>query len=146
MTDVSPDVLLVEDNRLDVELSLQAFSLCSPTPRVQVVSDGAQALDFLHRTGSFAKRSPEEPRLILIDLKIPLVDGHYVLRQISSDPVAKTIPTVVLSSSREPRDIFSTYKLGINSYVVKPVNSDTYIDTVRKIAEYWLSMNQAPVA
>lgn len=145
MTEMSPDVLLIEDNRLDVDLSLQAFARCSPAPRVQVLSDGAQALDFIHRTGSFAKRSPEEPKLIVIDLKLPLVDGHYVLRQIASDAVAKTIPTVVLSSSREPRDIFSTYKLGINSYVVKPVNSDTYIKIMQHIADYWLSVNQPPV-
>lgn len=145
MTELAPDVLLIEDNRVDVELSLQALEQCASSARVQVLSDGAQALDFIHRTGAYAKRSPEEPKLILLDLKLPLVDGHYVLRQIASDPVAKTIPIVVLSSSREPSDIFSTYKLGINSYVVKPVNSDAYLSTIQTIAKYWLATNQPPV-
>ena len=145
MTELAPDVLLIEDNHVDVELSLQAFKQTMPSVRVQVIFDGVQALDFIHRTGRFAKRPPAEPKLILLDLKLPLVDGHYVLRQIASDPVAKTIPTVIMSSSRESSDIFSTYKLGINSYVVKPVNSDAYLQMIHDVASYWLTTNQPPV-
>lgn len=145
MTEIAPDVLLIEDNRVDVELSLEALKRCAPSVSVQVFPDGAQALEFLHRTGSFAKRSSEEPKLIILDLKLPMVDGHYVLRQIASDPIAKNIPIVIMSSSREPRDIFSTYKLGINSYVVKPVNSDAFLEAVENIARYWLKTNQPPL-
>lgn len=141
----TPDILLVEDNTLDVELTMQAFSKANLSPRVQVCTDGAQALDFLHRTGNFAKRSPEDPKLIILDLKLPLVDGQYVLRQIVSDPRTALIPLVVVSSSREPRDIYSAYKLGINSYIVKPVNSDTYMNTLCGVVTYWLSINQSPV-
>lgn len=142
-----PDILLIEDNPLDVDLMMQAVSKLGQTQRVQVVRDGAQALQFFHRTGDFAKRPAEEdPKLIILDLKLPLVDGHYVLRQIVSDQRTKLIPLVVLTSSREPTDIYSTYKLGINSYVVKPVNSDTYINTMRAVVTYWLSVNQPPTA
>jgi len=144
MTETAVDVLLIEDSKLDVELALQAFEKANVKPRVQVVSDGARALDFLHRTGEFANRPTDDPKLIILDLNLPLVDGHYVLRQIVSDPRTYVIPLVVVSSSREPRDIYSTYKLGINSYIVKPVNSDTYIETIRAVAQYWLSTNQSP--
>jgi len=144
MTQAVVDVLLIEDNELDVELTIQAFERANLSPRIQVVYDGAQALDFLHRTGSFAKRAPDDPKLIILDLKLPLVDGNYVLRQIASDPRTAVIPLVVVSSSRESRDIYSSYKLGVNSYIVKPVNSDTYINTMRSMATYWLSVNQSP--
>jgi CheY-like chemotaxis protein len=141
------DVLLIEDNPLDVELTLHAFEKYHLPQRIQVIRDGVSALEFFHCTGQFAGRPSEDnPKLILLDLKLPLIDGHYVLRQIMSDPKSRMIPLVVLSSSRESRDIYSTYKLGINSYVVKPVNSDIYIDTIRTIATYWLALNQAPTA
>jgi CheY-like chemotaxis protein len=125
--------------------TLQAFERSNLNQRVQVVTDGVQALDFLHRTGRFAKRPPDDPRVIILDLKLPLVDGQYVLRQIVSDPRTELIPVVVVSSARESRDIYSTYKLGINSYVAKPVNSDTYIETIRTVAKYWLTINQSPM-
>jgi len=144
MTEPAADVLLIEDNELDVELTMQGIRRANLSPRVQVVNDGVQALDFLHRTGSFAKRAPDEPKLIILDLKLPLVDGHYVLRQIASDPRTAVIPLVIVSSTRESRDIYSSYKLGVNSYIVKPVNSDTYINTMRNMATYWLSVNQPP--
>jgi len=144
MSEPVVDVLLIEDNQLDVDLTLQAFQRANLTPRVQVVYDGVQALDFLHRTGSFAKRAPDEPKLIILDLKLPLVDGYYVLRQIASDPRTAVIPLVVVSSSRESHEIYSSYKTGVNSYIVKPVNSDTYINTMRSVATYWLSVNQSP--
>jgi CheY-like chemotaxis protein len=144
MTETPADVLLIEDNALDVELTLQGFKKHRLAEHVQVVRDGSLALEFIHRTGRFATRPSENPKLIILDLKMPVVDGHYVLRQITSDPETKMIPIVVVTSSREPRDIYSTYKLGINSYVVKPVNSDTYIDMVGNLAKYWLSINQPP--
>lgn len=146
MIKTCPDVLVIEDNKLDIDLTLQAFAKCNLSDRVLVLSDGTQALDFLHRTGSFANRSLEDPKLIILDLKLPLVDGDYILRQIASDPATKLIPLVIVTSSREPRDIYSTYKLGANSYVVKPVNSDEYIETMRKVAGYWLSINQVVIA
>ena len=144
MKDTAADVLLIEDNKLDVQLTLQAFEKANLKPHVQVVSDGARALDFLHRTGEFAGRPAADPKLIILDLNLPLVDGHYVLRQIVSDPRTYVIPLVVVTSSREPRDIYSTYKLGINSYIAKPVNSETYIDTIKSLARYWLTTNQPP--
>lgn len=144
MKQPAADVLLIEDNKLDVDLTMQAFEKANLKPHVQVVSDGARALDFLHRTGEFAGRPSDDPKLIILDLNLPLVDGHYVLRQIVSDPRTNVIPLVVVTSSREPRDIYSTYKLGINSYIVKPVNSETYIDTIKTLAQYWLATNQPP--
>ena len=144
MSNTAADVLLIEDNKLDIDLTLQAFAKANLTPRVQVVTDGARALDFLHRTGEFAGRPAADPKLIILDLNLPLVDGNYVLRQIVSDPRTYVIPLVIVTSSREPRDIYSTYKLGINSYIVKPVNSETYIETIRAMARYWLATNQPP--
>ncbi|MGQ0811095.1 MAG: response regulator [Nitrospiraceae bacterium] len=146
MSDIPADVLVVEDNLHDVGLVMQAFQRYNLPHRIEVVRDGPEALDFLHHTGRFRDRPAEEiPKLILLDLNIPLVDGHYVLRQIASDARTRIIPVVVLTSSQEPRDIFSAYQLGISSYVVKPVNSDTFIETVGKTATYWLSINHSPV-
>jgi len=142
-TSPCPEVLLIEDNRLDAELALKGFQRDGAARQVQVLADGAQALDFLHRTGPFAGRPPGEPKLIVLDIKLPLVDGTYLLQQIVSDKVARFIPLVVLSSSGDPKDIFTAYKLGANSYIVKPLNADRYIEAIRQIAVYWLSFNHA---
>ncbi|MGH7232021.1 MAG: response regulator [Nitrospiraceae bacterium] len=141
------DILLVDDNPHDVELTVHAFQKHSMAKRIQVVRDGEEALHFIHCTGPYAKRNSEDgPKLVLLDLKLPLVDGHYVLRQIRSNPDTRTIPVVILTSSREERDIFQCYQLGINSYIVKPVDYDRFIAAAGTIAEYWLSLNQAPIS
>ncbi|MER3423287.1 MAG: two-component system response regulator, partial [Nitrospiraceae bacterium] len=129
MLDQAIDILLIEDNPDDVELTLHAFRKCAPVLHIHVIRDGAEAMDFLHCTGAYAKRNPHlNPRMILLDLKMPPVDGHYVLRQIRANPYTRTVPVVVLTSSREERDVFRTYQLGINSYIVKPVDFDAFID------------------
>ncbi|WP_447977220.1 response regulator [Candidatus Nitrospira bockiana] len=137
------DILLIEDNPHDVELTLHAFQKHTLAKRIHVIRNGVEALDFLHSTGAYAGRTAEHnPKLILLDLKLPLVDGHYVLRQIRSDETARRIPVVILSSSREARDIFQCYQLGISSYIVKPVNFDEFKDAAQTIAKYWLQLNQ----
>jgi two-component system response regulator len=140
------DILLVDDNPHDVELTLHAFRKQGPTHRFHVVRDGAEALEFFHCTGAYVNRDPKSlPRLVLLDLKLPLVDGHYVLRQIRSDPRTRTVPVVVLTSSREERDIFQCYQVGINSYIVKPVDFDQFMQAANTISDYWLSLNELPL-
>jgi two-component system response regulator len=140
------DILLVDDNPYDVDLTVRAFRKHSAAQRIHVVRNGEEALDFVHGTGAYANRNPYEgPKLILLDLKLPLVDGTYVLRQIRSNPTTRTIPVVILTSSREQRDIFQCYQLGINSYIVKPVDYDEFTEAAAAIAEYWLSLNQPPL-
>ena len=147
MPEESIDILLVDDNPHDVELTLHAFRKHSLAKRIHVVRDGEEALNFIHCTGPYAKRNADEgPKLVLLDLKLPLVDGRYVLRQIRSNPGTRMIPVVILTSSREERDIFQCYQLGINSYIVKPVDYDRFMAAAATIAEYWLSLNQAPIS
>ena len=137
------DILLIEDNASDAELTVHAFQIYSRTKRIHIIRDGAEALEFFHRTGTYADRNEEiQPKLILLDLKLPLVDGQYVLRQIRSNTSARHIPIVILTSSREARDIYQCYQLGISSYIVKPVNFDEFMDTAKVIAKYWLELNQ----
>ena len=140
------DILLIEDNPDDVELTLHVFQKHTAAKRFHVLRDGAEAMDFLHCTGAYAGRSPHNnPRLILLDLKLPLVDGHYVLRQIRANASTRLTPIVVLSSSKEERDIFQTYQLGVNSYIVKPVDFNAFIEVATVVGKYWLSLNQPPV-
>jgi CheY-like chemotaxis protein len=141
------DVLLVEDNPHDAELALHAFHKHADGAKVQLVREGAEALEFLACTGRYAQRDAQQaPRLILLDLKLPFADGHYVLRQIRSNPQTKATPVVVLSSSREPRDIFQSYQLGVNSYIVKPVDYEEFSDMIRTLTKYWLAFNQPLVS
>jgi two-component system response regulator len=143
MADQLIDILLVDDNPHDVELTLHAFRKQHPSRKIHVVRDGAEALEFFHCTGSYVGRDPNNlPRLILLDLKLPLVDGHYVLRQIRSDPRTRMVPVVMLTSSREERDIFQAYQLGLNSYIVKPLDFDRFREAANTICEYWLSLNE----
>lgn len=137
------DILLIEDNASDAELTVHAFQKYSRAKRIHIVRDGAEALEFFHCTGAYADRNEDmQPKLILLDLKLPLVDGHYVLRQIRANATARHVPIVVLTSSREARDIYQCYQLGISSYIVKPVNFDEFTDTAKVIAKYWLELNQ----
>jgi CheY-like chemotaxis protein len=139
------EILLVEDNPNDVELTLHAFKENNLANQLHVVRDGAEALDFIFGQGTYAGRSPStHPKVILLDLKLPKVDGLEVLRQIKADERTKTIPVVVLTSSREERDIVESYQLGVNSYIVKPVDFDGFADAVRHLGMYWLLLNHPP--
>lgn len=141
------DILLVEDNQDDVELTLHALRKENLANNIQVVVDGEEALDFLFCRGPFADRATcNAPRLVLLDLKLPKVDGLEVLRQLKADPRTKTIPVVILTSSKEERDLVQGYKLGTNSYIQKPVDFDHFRDTVTRVGLYWLLVNQAPIA
>lgn len=139
------DILLVEDNPYDIELALRAFKKNRRTHHVFVVNDGAEALAFIFSEGPFVSRTPESfPKVIFLDLKLSKVDGLEVLRRIKSDERAKTIPVVVLTSSREERDVKACYALGVNSYVVKPVDYDDFVETLSKLSQYWLGVNEPP--
>ena len=144
----SPDaveILLVEDNPHDLELALRALTKANLGSNVLVVEDGAEALDFVFCSGAYANRPIErKPRLILLDLKLPKVDGLEVLRRIKSDTRTNTIPVVVLTSSREESDVIESYALGVNSYVVKPVHFDQFITCVSEVGHYWIGCNEPP--
>jgi two-component system response regulator len=139
------EILLVEDNPNDVALTLHAFKKSNLTNRIQVVRDGAEALDFLFRTGEFAGRTNGTPKVVLLDLKLPKVDGLEVLQRLRADPKTRSLPVVVLTSSREERDIVDTYQLGVNSYIVKPVDFEQFTETVRQLGFYWALLNQPPI-
>jgi two-component system response regulator len=137
------EILLVEDNPDDVELALHALKKNNFSNRIHVVRDGVEALDFIFATGSYEGRDLHAvPRLILLDLKLPRVDGLEVLRRVKADPRTRTIPVVVLTSSREERDIVESYQLGVNSYIVKPVDFQQFTEAVRELGLYWLLLNQ----
>lgn len=141
------EILLVEDNPSDVELTLHALKKQNLANRVEVARDGAEALDFLFCTGPYANRSgADHPRLVLLDLKLPKVSGLDVLRRIKADPRTKAIPVVMVTSSLEDRDILESYALGVNSYVVKPVDFAKFTDAVGRLGMYWLLINQPPRA
>jgi two-component system response regulator len=140
------DILLVEDNPADAELALRALKKNNFLNPIHVVTDGAEALDFLFGTGKYSKRKNcRAPRLILLDLKLPKVSGLEVLKRVKEDATTKMTPVVVLTSSREEQDILESYKLGVNSYIVKPVDFEKFIDAVRSLSMYWLLLNQPPL-
>ena len=139
------DILLVEDNPNDVELTLHAFKKYNLANHIQVARDGAEALDYLFATGAFVERDiNHRPKVILLDLKLPKVDGMEVLKRIKADERTRSIPVVVLTSSREERDIVDSYRLGVNSYITKPVDFDQFTEAVRQLGLYWLLLNQPP--
>jgi two-component system, response regulator len=147
MTANTVEILLVEDNPNDAELTMRAFQKNKLANHVHIVRDGAEALDFLFCNGSYAARKIEQtPRVILLDLKLPKVDGIEVLRRVKGDPRTRTIPVVVLTSSREERDVVESYRLGVNSYIVKPVDFEQFIEAVRQLGLYWILLNQPPKA
>lgn len=139
------EILLVEDNPDDVELTLHSLKQNRLSNRVQVVRDGQEALDFLFARGMFASRDPDlQPRVILLDLKMPKVNGLEVLRQIRASRRTKDVPVVVLTSSKEEPDIRESYELGVNSYIVKPVDFEKFTEAIRILGLYWLLLNQPP--
>jgi len=140
------EILLVEDNPNDVELALRALKKHNFTNKVHVVKNGAEALEYIFGTGAYAGRDVNnKPKVILLDLKLPKVDGLEVLRRIKADERTKVIPVVVLTSSTEERDIIESYQLGVNSYIVKPIDFDKFIDAVSELGLYWLLLNQPPL-
>lgn len=139
------DILLIEDNPSDVELSLYALRKNKNVHQIKVLRDGVDALDFIFCTGQFSDRRIEDtPRFILLDLKLPRIDGIEVLRRIKSDKRTSHIPIVVLTSSREDRDLVHCYKLGVNSYVVKPIDFEKFTEAVKNLGIYWLELNEVP--
>jgi two-component system, response regulator len=146
MADSTVDILLVEDNISDAELSLYTMKKYKIANRIHHARDGAEALEFIFGSEKKFESPPVQiPRLILLDLKLPKIDGQEVLRKIKSNEASKSIPIVVLTSSHEERDILESYKLGVNSYVVKPIDFDKFTETVKQVGLYWLELNLGTV-
>ena len=137
-------ILMVEDDPRDVELTLTALEQYNLANEVVVVGDGEAALDYLYQRGKFMARASGNPAVLLLDLKLPKVDGLQVLRQIKTDDRLKMIPVVVLTSSREERDMVASYKLGVNAYVVKPVDFHEFVNAVKELGVFWALINEAP--
>ena len=139
------EILLVEDNSADVELTLRALKKHNLANKVHVVTDGAQALDYFFKNGFGSNREGwNPPKVVFLDLKLPKVDGLEVLRKMKSDPKARLIPVVVLTSSQEESDIVASYELGVNSYVVKPLDFDKFVESVSQLGLYWVLLNKSP--
>lgn len=137
-------ILFVEDSERDIELALEAFAEHNLAKTVEVARDGAEALDYLHRRGKYADRPVGHPAVVLLDLKMPRVDGLEVLREIKTDPELKKIPVVMMTSSREEGDLAMSYELGVNAYVVKPVTFSDFLDNVAKLGIFWALVNEPP--
>jgi CheY-like chemotaxis protein len=137
-------ILLVEDSPNDVELTLAAFEENHIANEVVVVRDGREALDYLYRRGLFKLRAEGNPAVVLLDLKLPIIDGLEVLAQLKADPAMKALPVVMLTSSREEQDLVASYNLGVNAYVVKPVDFSEFVSAMRKLGLFWAVINQPP--
>ncbi len=143
MAELKP-ILLVEDNANDIELTLAALAETRLANEVVVVRDGAEALDYLRRHGPFAARTAGNPAVVLLDLKLPKVDGLQVLEQVKSDPALRHMPVVMLTSSREEQDLVRSYSLGVNAYVVKPVDFGSFVDAIKELGLFWAVINHPP--
>lgn len=137
-------ILLVDDSHRDTELVIDALERHNLANIIETLHDGAEALDYLYRRGRFAERTGDDPAVILLDLKMPKVDGLEVLRVIKSDPVLRLIPVVVMTSSREERDVLESYQLGVNAYVVKPLEFDQFTNAVVQLGAFWAVVNEPP--
>lgn len=137
-------ILLVEDDPKDTELTMTALEEYNLSNEVVVASDGEEALDYLYYRGKFQRRSGENPAVMLLDLKLPKVDGLEVLQRVKGDDKLKMIPVVVLTSSREERDMVSSYKLGVNAYVVKPVDFHEFVNAIKELGVFWAIINEPP--
>ncbi len=145
MMDSEIEILLVEDNQDDLDMALRALRKANLANHIQVARDGAEALEFIFGEGAHAGRKVEyTPKVILLDLKLPKIDGMEVLRRVKNDPRTKVIPVVVLTSSKEQKDVVESYHLGVNSYIVKPVNFESFVAAVAELGMYWLLLNQLP--
>ena len=139
------EILIVEDTPQDLELTLRALRKAKLSNRIQVARDGAEAVEFIFGEGAHAGRNIQNgPKVILLDLKLPKIDGIEVLRRVKNDPRTKSIPVVVLTSSKEQKDVVESYELGVNSYIVKPVDFERFASAVGELGLYWLLLNQAP--
>ena len=143
MADLRP-ILLVEDNPRDLELTLAALAKCQLANEIVVARDGAEALDFLFSKGQFADRDPGEPAVVLLDLKLPKVDGLEVLEQVKTDATKRQIPVVMLTASREERDLLRSYELGVNAFVVKPVDFNAFFEAIQDLGMFWAILNEPP--
>ncbi len=137
-------ILVAEDDPNDLEMTLDALAEHNLANAVDIVKDGAEALDYLFQRGAFAGRGSEVPAVLLLDIKMPKIDGLEVLRQIRADPVLRLLPVVILTSSREERDVVEGYRLGVNAYVVKPVNFDAFVSAVKEVGMFWAVVNEPP--
>jgi two-component system, response regulator len=139
------EILLVEDNPSDRQLALYALRKANLANHIEEARDGEEALDFIFCRGHYSDRSPSEPpRLILLDLKLPKIDGIEVLAAIKNNPATRMIPVVVMTSSKQEQDLVASYKLGVNSYIQKPVDFEQFRETIRQVGFYWLVVNQGP--
>ena len=139
------EILLVEDDPADAEMTRRALRRNNLANRVHWVKDGAEALEYMFRSGEYAGREPNHtPKLILLDIKMPKVDGIEVLRRLKADESTRGVPVVVMTSSNEEQDVIESYRLGVNSYIVKPVHFDAFLETVAKIGLYWVLTNRVP--
>ncbi|ACG78670.1 response regulator [Phenylobacterium zucineum HLK1] len=143
MADLRP-ILLVEDNPRDLELTLAALAKCQLANDIVVARDGAEALDYLNARNSFADRQPGDPAVVLLDLKLPKVDGLEVLEQVKTNPAQRQIPVVMLTSSREERDLLRSYELGVNAFVVKPVDFNAFFEAIQDLGMFWAILNEPP--
>jgi CheY-like chemotaxis protein len=137
-------ILLAEDNPKDIELTIEALEDSNLANRVVVVNDGVEALEYLRCEGQYLSREPELPSVLLLDIKMPRKDGIEVLREIRADPKLKILPVVMLTSSREDKDLLNSYYLGVNAYVVKPVNFNGFIDAIKQLGIFWGLVNEFP--
>jgi len=137
-------ILVAEDNENDIELALETFKTHKLANRVVVVRDGAEALDYLYMRGKYQDREAYQPLVVFLDLKMPKVDGLQVLKEVKSDPTLRTIPVVMLTSSRQERDLVESYKLGVNAYVVKPVDFMQFTEAIRQLGMFWAILNEPP--
>src|SRR5438132_5075496 len=144
MTNELGRILIVEDDPKDVELTLTALEEYNLANEVVVTRDGEESLDYLYRRGTFTTRSNDNPAVLLLDLKLPKVDGLEVLQQIKSDEKLRMIPVVVLTSSREERDMVTSYRLGVNAYVVKPVDFHEFVNAIKELGIFWAVINEPP--
>lgn len=143
MADLRP-ILLVEDNPRDLELTLAALAKCQLANDIVVARDGAEALDFLYYRGAHQSRPHGDPAVVLLDLKLPKVDGLQVLERIKTDPQQRQIPVVMLTSSREERDLLRSYELGVNAFVVKPVDFNAFFEAIQDLGMFWAILNEPP--
>lgn len=143
MPDLRP-ILLVEDNPRDLELTLAALAKCQLANEIVVARDGAEALDYLNVAGRFSERPSGDPAVVLLDLKLPKMDGLEVLEKVKKDPARRKIPVVMLTSSREERDLVKSYELGVNAFVVKPVDFNAFFEAIQDLGMFWAVLNEPP--